>query len=97
MSSSETHTPESSKGCALLDTARLCVGVGMRLTWGARAQNEAAAAQAEAREVLPVVASPQGDAFPGLYTVGLLPQPIVGQPSVATSAHESFKMPVHPR
>lgn len=74
------------------------MGVGKWLSWGARAQNGAAgAAEAEAREVLAVVASPQGDGFPGLYTVGLLPQPIVGEPSASTSALEDFDMPVHPR
>eukprot|EP00208_Stichococcus_sp_RCC1054_P004576 CAMPEP_0206148488 /NCGR_PEP_ID=MMETSP1473-20131121/36760_1 /ASSEMBLY_ACC=CAM_ASM_001109 /TAXON_ID=1461547 /ORGANISM="Stichococcus sp, Strain RCC1054" /LENGTH=792 /DNA_ID=CAMNT_0053545837 /DNA_START=314 /DNA_END=2692 /DNA_ORIENTATION=- len=46
------------------------------LPW--RQNGAAGAAEAEAREVLAVVASPQGDGFPGLYTVGLLPQPIVG-------------------
>lgn len=36
------------------------------------------AAGAAAREVVPVVGRSDGSAFPGLYTVGLLPQPVAG-------------------
>ncbi len=56
---------------------------------GAAAAAEAAAAAAP-REVVPVVARSDAAEFPGLYTLGLLPQPVVGEWQRGTLLRPSF-------